>query len=499
MATPFVISFEQVQLIEGLNDDQPVWLYLRGTLFDDSNPNLPLEVHEVGSLPPDANRPSDPSYPKGDAGLYAAGLPRKVEVRNDADNGASRFRLPAIEVAPGQSLEVQVVMLPRVWFKQVEVSRDDLEVYIGGVFLLTVGAAHSGLVALGTAAILGLFHDEGPETTLAPCMQTVITARHLFSYVDLVDMQSQGMVRFGPRDNDLSSICGLIDSFYWLMVGAEVRYPSFGSPLKPASGACELRPLAHEPPRSWLEGRWSDTGNFLTCCLSATVIMEDENTATVHVHHGRFNEGHSAVFEHLPIELEIPSPPFARNFYDDACPARSVSPACVDCRAFSNLPLSQVVPKEFLMVCLLENAHRGATRLLVPESSMAADVRRGVELPRRASKMTRRRPEPPKRISRSLMATALDDRRVELTPVGNPPMHMFNHVTADAKQRFTEFDLMKVLGAYMLKLNDTEALYTYGEIHNGKPCIGRLRYVKASSNGEILADVLMMPTARAVN
>ena len=68
MAKSYSVGFEAVELVDGLAEDKPVWLYMRATLYNEGDLEHPLWFGEVGSLPPDANGPAPDGYPVGDAG-----------------------------------------------------------------------------------------------------------------------------------------------------------------------------------------------------------------------------------------------------------------------------------------------------------------------------------------------------------------------------------------------------------------------------------------------
>ena len=116
MTTSYSVGFENVELVDGLAEDRPVWLYLRGTLYNDGDFDHPLWIGEVGSLPSDANRPNFDGFPIGDAGRYADHLTIGTPVSNSSDTAVPNFSVGPVEVAPGQVLEVMVIMLPLVWF-----------------------------------------------------------------------------------------------------------------------------------------------------------------------------------------------------------------------------------------------------------------------------------------------------------------------------------------------------------------------------------------------
>jgi hypothetical protein len=48
----YTVGFEQVQLLNGLGEDQPVWLFTRGRLYNANDPATTLWENSVGSLPP---------------------------------------------------------------------------------------------------------------------------------------------------------------------------------------------------------------------------------------------------------------------------------------------------------------------------------------------------------------------------------------------------------------------------------------------------------------
>ena len=117
MAKSYMVGFEAVELVDGLAEDQPVWLYMRATLYNDGDSDHPLWFGEVGSLPPDANRPAPEGYPVGDAGRYADHLIVGTEVRNSSPMNLPQFSVGPVAVDSGQVLEVLIFMLPKVWFE----------------------------------------------------------------------------------------------------------------------------------------------------------------------------------------------------------------------------------------------------------------------------------------------------------------------------------------------------------------------------------------------
>src|SRR5689334_11200209 len=93
MSKSYTVGFENVELVDGLAPEKPVWLYLRATLLnqDDTAGEHPLWIDEVGSLPPDANRPGYDAFPHGDAGRYAEGLAVAIPTTNKSVMGLSNF------------------------------------------------------------------------------------------------------------------------------------------------------------------------------------------------------------------------------------------------------------------------------------------------------------------------------------------------------------------------------------------------------------------------
>lgn len=156
----YMVGFEQVELVNGLGEDKPVWLYLRGTLYNGNDLETPLWIDEVGSLPPDPNRNIFPSFPRGEAGRYAAGLVRDKPVSNHSSMGQPNFQLDSVEVGPGQVLEVMVIMLPKVWLERKKVPVSKLDALAAGFFGLSLqnfigGYLGAGIGGLFTALVLG--------------------------------------------------------------------------------------------------------------------------------------------------------------------------------------------------------------------------------------------------------------------------------------------------------------------------------------------------------
>lgn len=505
MGEAFALGFEQVELVNGLSENVPVWLYLRATVYNANDLDHPLAVEEIGSFPPDANRAVDDSFPKGDAGIYASHLTVAQPIRNDGEWGAPRFQLSSVWMEPGQVLEVLVVMLPKVWFHTHKVSKSEADRAALSVFSGLVAASGFGVIGGLVVSVISWLTGSSDDEVEVPCFQSIITARHVFSFDDLLGIEAEPMRRFGPRDNDASLVCGEIDSYYWLSVNHFPDYPSFGpaKPFKP--GDCELHPHANFPPPSWLAGNWGDTPDPATACLRVNVGMTEEWRASVYVSHGALGlNPQPRVFDGRRIALGIPKPPFVRNIYDDACPARSVAPACKQCGRFTNLPKTMRFAKEMLALAVLGGAHVGASRWITADNLVRVatndscpptlphqSIKRDAYIERRAEEREFLEARP---LIRGHLMRGLPDGRIEIWPSHTPPMSTRGG-PSPLVERLEVIDrdspFLALFSAFVIELSDREVLYSYAEFGDGEPRCPRLRYVKRSAAGEVVADVLL--------
>ncbi|WP_447724179.1 hypothetical protein [Sphingomonas koreensis] len=508
MAESFSIAFEEVELIDGLDANQAVWLFMRASVFDANDLETPLLVEQVGSLPPDANRASGDGFPVGDAGLYAPGLPIAEKVRNDAfrpDTGQAfpRFTLNPITVEPSQVVELMVIMLPKTWFKTVKVPPEDYERFATGAFGFLLGASGFGLVGAIAGAIFGWFVQQDEEAD-APCFQSVITARHLLSFDDLMALRSEGSRRFGPKDNDISLICGEIDSFYWISADRHSSW-SFGPTRPIEAGDCKLEPWRHYPVETWLRGTWLDGPSWAESCAGLSMGVDGE-FATVWLYDTPNVPGSSArIFERRPITVDIPRPVFTGNIYDHECPARSVAPVCHTCRRFTNMPLTLRLTPKMLAAIALGSRHEGAqpwahALLPVPGKALPAP---GCDEARRLRKLSDRRAAltEPRSLGRGTMFRQIEDGRFEIWPKGTRPSPPLpgppaRPITLEdlASSELREIDKVPHFlgGSFLIELNERERLYSYAEVPaKGEPHCPRLRYQKQDADGAVVADVML--------
>lgn len=502
MAEFFSIAFEQVELVNGLAPDQPVWLFLRATLKDSANPEVVLDVREVGSFPPDANRPAPPDIVADDSGLYAPGLQIAVATRNDTTIGTGqvfpRFALDSIAVAEGQQLEVEVFMLPRVWFRQMTVDQDDLDAWARAGFLTLLGASGFGLAGAVIGGVLGgIWGTEDVDATI-PCYQTVISARHVFSLDDLRALAAEPMRRFGPNDN-VAGICGYIDSFYWLSANQHVPW-SFGPsrPVEPQD--CTLRPWRHEPPGEWLQGTWLDRDRWETSCLGVAVNVTASGRADVYVYdHPHGGTEPPREFLNRLIKRDLVPSSFTYNYFGGDCPVRSAKPTCPNCKRFTNLPHGYFLPKAMIAALALAPRHVGAGGW--GESMLRSILNAPKPDCLEAERRRRLTSEPGEAapLAPGVLFRREGKDRVALWPAGTPPpttmdqgVKLDDLVTTRLPDGVSIAELM--FGCFKISLSEREALFTYAEVPaRGEPTCARLRYVLWDDEGRVVKDVMLQP------
>jgi hypothetical protein len=502
MAESFSIAFEQVQLLSGLAPDQPVWLFLRATLHDENDLNTALEVQQVGALPPDANRAISTDYPVGDAGIYAPGLPVGDIVRSDHALGTGqlvpRFELNAIEVAEGQVLAVEVIMLPKVWFKTVMADPDDLDRWSRTAFVFLLGASNFGLAGAVAGAIIGAIWGDDDQEVPVPCPQTVVTARHIFTLDDLRALRSEGMRKFGPADND-QSFCGFIDSLYWL--SANQHQPWLFGPSKPIEQTdCELRPWRHRPLEEWLEGTWLDRDSWESSCIGVSLNVIEESIADVWVFDQPSLGSQAREFRGRPITSDFPPNDFTINWYGDACPPRTVSPICPNCKRFTNVPTALGMAGQMLVALAMGSRHAGAEAwadsLVTPSSSQPASC---AERARQRQLSRDLGNEEAQLLGRGVLFKRCARDGFVLWPNGTPPPpppppDPPRPPAIEDLRGLSELPTVAdaLFGCFKVELSEQEALFTYAEVpRRGMPMCPRLRYVRWDDQGNIVRDAML--------
>jgi hypothetical protein len=510
MAKSFTVGFESVELVDGLDPDKPVWLYMRATLLNDGDPDHPVWTDEVGSLPPDANRPGYDGFPHSDAGRFADGLIVGKPVSNKSETNLTNFAVGPVAVGPGQTLEVLVIMLPRVWFETVSVPPDTLDRLSYGLAGAYFGYIGGPLGAVG-GFLVGLFAP-GDQDVTVPCFNSVIMARLVFTADDLDRMEAAGTQRFGPQDNEATVVCHQpIDAYYTLSVNP--RGFGFGPTPAPHQELCTLEPRAYMPAEDQVRGGWGDVGDRLTDCVQVFVTVNGARHADVLIAQ-RIGTGYKTIgqFERVPITRAVPHPDFRRNFYDDGCPARAVKPDCPQCARFVNLPMDMIVPAGLLYLGMLPGSHVGS-RPVFPfkvdtdrvtlerrtcrrcpqgtdarEASAAADAART----RAAAKAAASAAEPV-RLGERHLAQMVDDKYVRLWPTGTtpvwddkPPVHL--------NERLLDYNIIlppELAISWQLVCSPEFTLSTYQEIRGDGGCHARLRYTRKDRLGVIVADSML--------
>jgi len=509
MSNPFELSFEQAELVNGLGEDKPVWLYMRASVFNDKDPATPIWSGEVGSLPPDANSQID-GFPSGDAGKYAENLVRDVAVRADDAGGKPRFHLPVFSLGTDQHVELTLMLLPKVWFEKKKIPASEFDQAVFTVFaMLVLNAAGGGLVGSIVGFILGALNPFDDEQEIeVPCFNSVIMARHVFRENDLVDIFAEGMRRFGPRDNEGGGLCTDIDSYYWL----SVAIPQFQlpAPEKPTKTSCTLEPRAYVPKAEQLAGRWGDLGDGLNDRVYVYVSLMDEAHANVSITE-RASSGHRQFsWERAPITRGTPSPAYFRNFYDDPLvPPMSVKPACPYCSGFVNLFLGLVMPRELFIASMMGGSHVG-TRPIVP---LRLDTDRATQRPAchclaqgvradRTERARRRDLYEPADLGAGVFAALRQDGLVDVWRPGQRRHYLHSHHHQVMVKPSADLDLYlnpELPISWIATARDGSFIATYAEIHKETKCCRRLRYVRMGADGKPVVDVMLEPLASPVN
>lgn len=524
MAKSYSVGFESVELVDGLAPDKPVWLYMRATLLNDGDPDHPVWIDEVGSLPPDPNRPGFDGFPHGDAGRYADGLIVGTPVSNRNATNLTNFIVGPVEVGPGQTLEVLVIMLPRVWLETVSVSPDALDRIGYGVMGAAIGWVGGPAGALA-GLLIGLFAPSSQNVDV-PCFNSVIMARNVFTAADLDRIASAGTERLGPQDNEAYVVCHQpIDAYYSLSVNP--RGFSFAPTPAPHQELCTLEPRAYLPAADQLQHEWGDVGDRLNDCIQVIVTAQGPKHADVLIAQ-RAGTTYKTIgqFDRVPITRGVPRPDFRRNFYDDACPARAVKPDCPECKQFVNLPMEMVVHPGLIYLGMLPGSHVGSR----PVFPIKIDSDR-VTLERRIDRSCRDEPPAPganvaaegsrheahSTSERSRPAAALHaagpvrlgdrhlvqqvkDGYVRLWPAGTTPVRD-DRGAAGFGDRFIDHEIylpVELPIAWQLVCSPEFTLTTYQEIKGDGGCRGRLRYTRRNREGAIVADVMLTRLPEAV-
>ena len=503
----YMVGFEQVELVDGLSEDKPVWLYLRGTLYNENDPENPLWISEVGSLPPDPNRNVFPSFPRGNAGRFADGLPIGKPVRNDTNMGQPNFQLDPVDVQPGQVLEVMVIMLPMVWLERKTITASEFDRLAIGAFGGLLGNFFGGLVGNVVGGLFGyLVLGGGEQTVEVPCFNSVIMARHVFTANDLARIDSIGSERFGPRDNEASAACTPIDSYYWL--SANNRGFSFGPMPETGSGECRLEPRITLAAKNQLEGNWADVGDHATDRAWVNIMFTSERSVNVTIIEKRNGIRDMLTFEQVPVTFGNPPGLFFRNFIDDnSYIPRYPNPTCPQCHRFIRTFAFIEIEKELLGAGMLAGSHFGTRPLF----SLKFDTDRPTAPPatfdpcdesqnaraKQRERLDRESFEIPVRINDRLYLKNVAEGLVHIWPAGTTPLRQLIQPKFDIEQ--LDFDIIPVIMqnlavSWLVQCSPQIYLASYGEIlSNGEVCVTRLRYVHKTEDGHTLFDVMLRP------
>jgi hypothetical protein len=498
MAKSYVVGFKSVELVDGLAPDKAVWLYMRATLLNDGDPDHPLWTDEVGSLPPDPNRSGFDGFPHGDAGRYADRLIVGQPVTNESDFAVLKFTVGPVEVGPDQTLEILVIMLPRVWLETVSVPPETLDRIAYGIFGAAIGSIGGPVGAIG-GFVVGLFAPQSQNVDV-PCFNSVIMARNVFTVADLDRIESAGVERLGPQDNVSYNVCHQpIDAFYSLSVNP--RGVGFAPTPQVNKELCLLEPRAYLPAEDQFAHDWGDVGDRISDCIQVTVVAKPRKHADVFIsRHAATRYEVIGQFENVPITRGVPHPDFRRNFYDDSCPARAVKPDCPECARFVNLPMEMIVHPGIIYLGMLPGSHIGSR----PVFPVKTDTDRAT-VPRRASQDCSVRPSAaasrakvaefavPMRLGDRHLVQFVDDKRVRLWPTGTIPVRdsKFEGAFSDRFIDEDTFLLPELALSWLLVCSPEFTLATYQEIKGDGGCRARLRYTRRNAQGVIVADSML--------
>lgn len=510
MTDEYWVGFEKVELVSGLSADKPVWLFLRGTLYDESNPDQPLWMHEVGSLPPDANRPAPEGFPVGDAGYYADHLPIGQAVSRMTSVGTPTYELAGVAVGPGQVLEVLVIMLPKVWLETKKVKPSDLDTASLSIFTGLIGASGFGVIGgIVTGVVTALFGGGSEQEVDAPCFNSIIMARHRFTSDDLDRIRNAGSERFGPFDNEASAVCAPIDSYYWLTVNRPTW--SFGTTPPVKKGGCTLELAAYTPPGDYVGGKWGDVGNWYDDGVIATVNMRDRRLADVWITEHRSGSDLILTFPGVHLELGTPDSTFFNNVFENPkYPARSPKPACARCSHFTNLKWAKAFPKALVVAAMQPGSHVGTFPVfpLKIDTDVPTTFRKGMcgcdqdrengprdQREERLRTMARKRDRAvPIRLNASTYTQELDAQTLWVWPTGTPPP--IQTVQLPLKWEFdADLDMplyvSRGIACWLLPCSSQITLASYHEFHGDDPCVPRLRYTRRNAEGAIVTDAML--------
>lgn len=498
MGKSYSVGFDNVELVDGLAPDKPVWLYMRASLLNDGDPDHPLWHDEVGSLPSDPNRPGFDGFPHGDAGRYADGLIVGQQVTNRSDTNLPNFSVGPVEVGPGQTLEVLVIMLPKVWLETVSVSPETADRIGYGILGAAVGSV-GGPAGIILGAVLGAFapHDQNVD---APCFNSVIMARNVFTAADLDRIESAGIERLGPQDNEAYLVCHQpIDAYYSLSVNA--RGYSFAPTPTPNKQLCTLEPRAYVPAEDQFKQDWGDVGDRVNDCVQVSILPHSRKHADVTILQ-RTGAGYVTIgeFKNAPITRGAPRPDFIRNFFDDACPARAVKPDCPDCARFVNLPMAMLVHPALVYLGMHAGSHVG-TRPIFPikfdsdRITQPHPSRCGCTKSRAAAARVRAiEASGPAPLGDRYFVQRFDDNRVMVWPSGSIPLRDQHAGAAFGDRLVLDEDVFlppELALSWLIVCSPEFTLATYQEIKGDGGCRGRMRYMRRNPQGVIVADVML--------
>lgn len=268
---------------------------------------------------------------------------------------------------------------------------------------------------------------------------------------------------------------------------------------EPNKELCTLEPRAFTPAREQFEGPgWGDTGDRISDCIHVYVSFTDELFADVEIYQrSETNSVSIGTFTHIRATREVPLPLFSRNVFDDRnCPNRSVTPNCRECLRFVNLPVEMRIHPALLLLGIHPGSHVG-TRPLFPihieTDKITSPSREGRCQPCREQKHTQAhidRVKEPMRLGIRHNIRQLDEHSISLWPTGTVP---FRDIKISSRLNLNKQLIPPPYWpvSWVLHCSPEFRLATYQELKADSGCMGRLRYTRYNSEGNVIADIML--------
>lgn len=479
----YQINFEQVVLHESFGPVGPVYLFMRGTVYDPTQPEVALWSGSAGGLSPkDANVPADGETPTSEP--FAPSLPVGAVVRNDGPNPARQnpygpnFAVLPIPLASNERLRLELCLAPEVWFQTTHVPLSDWDRALTTIFLTAAGAS-GGVAGALVGALVGIFDPFSGSDPEVPCFNPILLETHEWDAAELRNFAGTGTHEYGPTGAPGGLGCPQARATYWLSA------QTLGFIETPQAG-CSVLNVGDEAAPLGFEGRWGDFGltpsDQVNAWITRSSSVTDTYDVVVRERETASREMRSS-FADVKVTGEIAMPWFFRNEYAfSPFGYYEAKPVSSECGSFTNL--KQGTPWADLIFRLARIRRIIATELAIETGS---GVQRGSE----------QRHDPRVSLGKSLEApgSLLDDSEgidagsvIRSGPGGVSPLRSFTAYGA-GKSGFSRRH-----SVWVLRLTPELVLMQYGEFHRGKMLTKRIRYLRTNASGHVYTDVLLRPT-----